>query len=93
MGGQIPPQVTVSQPCIPPCIPVVLDHNSSEGSGDTGPDEVEPSLSAVTRHGTARRLNNKPAKDDIHAFIFGWEGLMADLVIQGSRIARIQPKS
>lgn len=45
----------------------------------------------VVDEGTARTMTTTTAKDDIYAFIFGQEGLMAGLGLQGSKIDKINP--
>lgn len=45
----------------------------------------------VVDEGVANSLTTTTAKDDIYAFFFGQEGLMAGLGIQGSKITRITP--
>jgi len=51
---------------------------------------VGPSI-VVMDEGLARDLTTTTAKEDIYAFVFGQEGLMAGLGIQGSKITRIDP--
>ncbi len=51
---------------------------------------VGPSI-VVMDEGLARNLTTTTAKEDIYAFVFGQEGLMAGLGIQGSKISRIHP--
>ena len=51
---------------------------------------VGPSL-VVVDEGVAKTLTTATTKDDIYAFIFNQEGLMAGLGIQGSKISRITP--
>ena len=51
---------------------------------------VGPSLVFVDE-GVARTLTSTTARSDIYAFIFGQEGLMAGLGIQGTRIKSIDP--
>ena len=51
---------------------------------------VGPSVVMVDE-GVARTLSTSTAKDDIYAFTFGQQGLMAGLGIQGSKITQIQP--
>ena len=51
---------------------------------------VGPSI-VVVDAGKAKSLTTTTAKDDIYAFFFGQEGLMAGLGIQGSKITKIDP--
>ena len=51
---------------------------------------VGPSL-VVVDDGIAKTLTTTTAKDDVYAFIFGQEGMMAGLGIQGSKITKIDP--
>ena len=51
---------------------------------------VGPSV-VVVDQGMAKTLTTTTAKKDIYAFIFGQEGLMAGLGLQGSKITRIKP--
>ena len=52
---------------------------------------VGPSL-VVVDEGLARSLTTTTAKDEIYAFFFDQEGLMAGLGIQGSKITQITPE-
>ena len=52
---------------------------------------VGPSV-VVLDEGTAKSMTTTTMKDDIYAFIFGQEGLMAGLGIQGNKITKIMPK-
>lgn len=52
---------------------------------------VGPSI-VVVDEGVARTLTTTTAKDDVYAFIFDQEGLMAGLGIQGSKISPINPE-
>jgi len=45
----------------------------------------------VVDKGLATSLTTTTAKDDIYAFFFSQEGLMAGLGIQGSKISKITP--
>ncbi len=45
----------------------------------------------VVDAGMAKNLTTTTAKDDVYAFIFGQEGLMAGLGLQGNKITRIEP--
>ncbi len=51
---------------------------------------VGPSV-VVIDEGMAKTLTTSTIRDDIYAFIFGQQGLMAGVGIQGSKITRIQP--
>ena len=51
---------------------------------------VGPSV-VVADEGLARSLTTSTAKEDIYAFFFGQEGLMAGMGLQGSKISRIEP--
>ncbi len=52
---------------------------------------VGPSV-VVMDEGMAKSTTTTTLKDDIYAFIFGQQGLMAGLGLQGNKITRIQPK-
>jgi lipid-binding SYLF domain-containing protein len=52
----------------------------------TGPSMV------VLDEGMAKSFSTTTARDDIYAFVFGQEGLMAGLGLKGSKISRIQPE-
>jgi lipid-binding SYLF domain-containing protein len=52
---------------------------------------VGPSV-VVMDEGMARSTTTTTMKDDIYAFIFGQQGLMAGLGVQGNKITRIEPK-
>lgn len=51
---------------------------------------VGPSV-VVIDEGKARTLTTTTMKDDVYAFVFGQQGLMAGMGIQGSKITRSQP--
>lgn len=51
---------------------------------------VGPSI-VVVDEGAARALTTTTAKEDIYAFFFSQEGLMAGLGLQGSKITQITP--
>ena len=51
---------------------------------------VGPTL-VVVDEGVAKNLTTTTARDDVYAFVFGQEGLMVGLGIQGSKITRIHP--
>ncbi len=52
---------------------------------------VGPSF-VVVDEGMAKSLTTTTAKEDVYAFIFNQEGLMAGLGLQGSKISPINPK-
>ncbi len=52
----------------------------------TGPSMV------VLDEGMAKSISTTTARDDIYAFVFGQEGLMAGVGLKGSKISRIQPE-
>ena len=52
---------------------------------------VGPSV-VVMDEGKAKTMTSTTMKDDIYAFIFGQQGLMAGLGVQGNKISRISPK-
>jgi lipid-binding SYLF domain-containing protein len=49
---------------------------------------VGPSI-VVVDEGVAKTLTTTTAREDVYAFIFGQEGLMAGLGLQGSKITRM----
>jgi len=51
---------------------------------------VGPSI-VVMDAGAAKNLTTTSGRSDVYAFIFGQQGLMAGLGLQGSKITRIQP--
>jgi len=51
---------------------------------------VGPSI-VVVDAGMARTLTTTTAQDDVYAFIFGQQGLMAGAGLQGSKITKINP--
>jgi len=51
---------------------------------------VGPSI-VVVDEGMARTLTTTTAQDDVYAFVFGQQGLMAGAGLQGSKITRINP--
>jgi lipid-binding SYLF domain-containing protein len=51
---------------------------------------VGPSV-VVVDAGLAKTLTTTTAKSDVYAFIFGQQGLMAGLGLQGSKITKIKP--
>ena len=65
-----------------------LDYLKSSDGWEVG---IGPSL-VVVDEGVAKSLTTSTAKDDIYAFIFNQEGLMAGLGIQGSKISSITPE-
>jgi lipid-binding SYLF domain-containing protein len=52
---------------------------------------VGPSV-VVMDDGMAKTMTSTTMKDDIYAFIFSQQGLMAGLGVQGNKISRIKPK-
>lgn len=52
---------------------------------------VGPSV-VVMDEGMAKSTTSTTMKDDIYAFIFGQQGLMAGLGLQGNKISKLQPK-
>jgi lipid-binding SYLF domain-containing protein len=52
---------------------------------------VGPSV-VVMDEGKAKNATTTTMKDDIYAFVFGQEGLMAGLGIQGNKISKFEPK-
>jgi len=52
---------------------------------------VGPSV-VVLDEGKAKTMTTTTMKEDIYAFIFGQQGLMAGLGIQGNKISKIDPK-
>ena len=52
---------------------------------------VGPSVVLVDE-GAAKTASTATAKNDIYAFVFGQKGLMAGIGIEGSKVAKIQPK-
>jgi lipid-binding SYLF domain-containing protein len=51
---------------------------------------VGPSV-VVLDEGLAKKATTTTLRDDVYAFVFGQQGLMAGLGIQGSKITRINP--
>lgn len=51
---------------------------------------VGPSV-VILDEGMARSLTTTTLRDDVYAFIFGQEGLMAGVGLQGSKITRVSP--
>jgi lipid-binding SYLF domain-containing protein len=51
---------------------------------------VGPTL-VVVDDGIAKTLTTTTTKDDVYAFIFGQEGMMAGMGLQGSKITKIDP--
>ena len=62
-----------------------LEYLDKSGGWDIG---VGPSIVVVDK-GTAGSLTTTTAKDDIYAFFFDQEGLMAGMGLQGSKITKI----
>ena len=52
---------------------------------------VGPSV-VVLDEGVAKTTTTTTMKDDIYAFVFGQQGLMAGLGVQGNKISRINPR-
>jgi lipid-binding SYLF domain-containing protein len=52
---------------------------------------VGPSV-VVIDEGMAKQTTTTTMKDDIYAFVFGQQGLMAGIGIQGNKITKINPK-
>lgn len=51
---------------------------------------VGPSV-VILDEGMARSLTTTTLRDDVYAFVFGQEGLMAGMGLQGSKITRVNP--
>ena len=51
---------------------------------------VGPSV-VILDEGMARSLTTTTLRDDVYAFVFGQEGLMAGVGLQGSKITRVNP--
>lgn len=64
-----------------------LNYLDSSAGWEVG---VGPSLVVVDK-GVAKSLTTTTAKSGVYAYIFGQEGLMAGLGLQGSKITRIHP--
>jgi lipid-binding SYLF domain-containing protein len=47
----------------------------------------------VVDEGLAKNLSSSTLKDDAYAFIFGQQGLMAGVSIEGTKISKINPKN
>lgn len=60
-------------------------HSSKGWEIGTGPTVV------VVNEGVAKNLSTSTLKDDAYAFIFGQQGLMAGISIEGSKISKIKP--
>lgn len=65
---------------------VLADLDSSKGF-EVG---IGPSV-VIVDAGMAKTLTTTTLKDDVYAYIFGQQGLMAGLGLQGSKISRITP--
>ena len=65
-----------------------LDYLNSSDGWEVG---IGPSI-VVVDEGAATSLTTTTGKDDVYAFIFNQEGLMAGLGIQGSKITSITPE-
>jgi lipid-binding SYLF domain-containing protein len=66
---------------------VIERADSMEGGWEIG---VGPTV-VVADQGLGKRLSTTTAREGIYAFIFGQQGLMAGLGIEGSKITRITP--
>ena len=64
-----------------------LNYLDSSGGWEVG---VGPSI-VVVDEGMAKSLTTTTAKSGVYAYIFGQQGLMAGLGLQGSKINRIHP--
>ena len=64
-----------------------LNYLDKSGGWEIG---VGPSIVVLTA-GKAKTLTTTTAQDDVYAFVFGQQGLMAGLGVQGSKITRINP--
>lgn len=51
---------------------------------------VGPSV-VVLDQGMAKTLTTTTAQSDVYAFVFGEQGLMAGMGVQGSKITRMKP--
>jgi lipid-binding SYLF domain-containing protein len=51
---------------------------------------VGPTL-VVVDEGVAKNLSTSSLQDDAYAFIFGQQGLMAGISIEGTKVSRIDP--
>ena len=65
-----------------------LDFLKSSDGWEVG---VGPSI-VVMDQGRAKSFTTTTAKDDVYAFFFSQEGLMAGLGLQGSKISKIKPE-
>jgi lipid-binding SYLF domain-containing protein len=64
----------------------IVSLNSAKGlEVGVGPNIV------VLDEGMAKKATTTTLRDDVYAFVFGQQGLMAGLGIQGSKITRINP--
>jgi len=63
------------------------DYLDKSGGWEIG---VGPSV-VVVDEGMARTLTTTTARDDVYAFVFGQQGLMAGAGIQGSKITKMSP--
>jgi len=64
-----------------------LNHLENSAGFEVG---VGPSI-VVVDAGVAKTLTTTTGRDDVYAFIFGQQGLMAGLGLQGSKITKINP--
>jgi lipid-binding SYLF domain-containing protein len=51
---------------------------------------VGPSI-VIMDEGMAKRVTNTTLMEDVYTYVFGQQGLMAGLGVQGSKISRINP--
>ncbi|HTU01596.1 MAG TPA: lipid-binding SYLF domain-containing protein [Candidatus Sulfotelmatobacter sp.] len=65
-----------------------LEYLNKSGGFEVG---VGPSVVLVDE-GMAKTLTSSTARDDIYAFIFGQQGLMAGMGLQGSKITKFTPE-
>jgi lipid-binding SYLF domain-containing protein len=63
------------------------DYLNQSGGWEIG---VGPSV-VVLDEGMARNLTTTTMQDDVYAFVFGQQGLMAGAGVQGSKITKISP--
>jgi lipid-binding SYLF domain-containing protein len=64
-----------------------LNYLNNSGGWEIG---VGPSVVVVDK-GMAKSLTTTTAQSGVYAFIYGQQGLMAGLGVQGSKISRIHP--
>jgi len=68
--------------------PDAVDYLESSQGWEVG---VGPSV-VVVDEGIAKSLSTTTAKDEIYAFVFGQEGLMAGVSLEGSKITKFVPE-